>query len=105
MGLFLVQQTHGFFRIARDPIGNDGLRFADGLVYGVALCLFGWLEHIVHHGLLRRATVARMIDADAQTPKIGCAEFGLRVFQAIVSAGRATDFHFRRADGDVEFVV
>ncbi len=100
-GLFLVQQAHGFFRVARDPVGNDGLGFADGLLNCFALSLLGRFEHIIDHGLLRRAAVARVVNADAQSPKIGCAELGLRVFQAVVTTGGAADFHFGRTCGDV----
>ena len=100
-----MQQTHGFFYVACDPIGNDGLRFADGLLNRFAFGLFGWLEYIVDYRLLRCTAVARMINANAQSPKIGRAEFRLRVFQAVVTAGGTADFHFCRACGNVQFIV
>ena len=84
--VFGIEMTHRFFKITMHPVGNGFLRFVDGLVNCKPFGLFGGFEHVVNHRLQRRARVARMVNADAQSSKIRRTEFGLGVFKSVVSA-------------------
>ena len=76
-------------------------RFFDCLVYQGAVFGTRFVQHIADHQI----AVAGVADAEAQAVEVRRAEFGLDVFQAVVSAVAAAELEADLAAGNVEFVV
>ena len=96
-----MQEAGGGFAVARHNQRQALQRFFDCLVYQGAV--FG--TRLVQHIADDQIAVAGVADAEAQAVEVRRAEFGLNVFQAVVSAVAAAELEADLAAGDVEFVV
>src|SRR5688572_11312993 len=96
-----VQQRHRALVVAVREGGPHRQPALDRLAYRAPLLRERRPEHVVDDGLLRNGRIARMADAEPQPPKVGRAELGSQVAEAIVPGHAAAELELHLAGREV----
>ena len=100
-----MQILHRAFRIANCEKFPDGERTLNGHFNRILFIATWPLQYPIGDGLMRAQRIARVPDADADTPIVTSAQLRLNIAQTIVPGVTTAEFEFNIASVEIKLVV